>query len=803
MKKMFWQRGIALGTAATMAVGLTACGDTGQNAQGNAGDGAGQSSTAEKPNVVYIVLDDVGFGDLGCYGSSISTPNMDMLAQTGIQYTNYVTSPMSSPSRASMLTGFESNFVGMGTTSDINLGDLVPNLMGNVQPECGFITHSLQENDYNTMAVGKWHLASYDHFTTDGDRSYWPSGRGFDMNYNYVGSQTNQFSPGGMFEGDEYVVPDTSDPDYHLTHDILNTTLEYIDDCPDEEPFFAYVALGAMHGPFNVAQEYIDKYDGVFDEGWDVEREKIFARQKELGIFPESAEMPHGSPKVPAWDTLSEDQKTIARKNMEVYAGFLEYTDQELGWFFDELKTRDEFDNTMFVLVSDNGANSNGGLNGTITAHDNENLFVRSTDEMMEHLDEFGSAQYGVQYNTGWAMVSDTPFQHFKTNAHYGGIRVPCIVHWTDGITEPGRLNNDLVAVSDIAPTVLDITGTERLKEINGVQQLDMQGISFADTFTSTGPRENPRTSYALMMFMDRCYTNNGYTIVTNPKTGEWELYDAVNDPTQMYNLAAEMPEKLDEMLKEYEQVTVDVLDSQNLVMDLAHGVDMQTIMERYGDTAKGLLDMVQNGTAPATEELQEYAIMLQAMQFVPEETGYAGSGLRWYQYPESALRAKEFTYENEDFLFALSAAPTTAVSHTVTTVIDGENPEGVIFAYGGIDGGYGLYVQDGKLTYVNNYCGDYQKIVSSSPLAAGKNEIAIEYQKNDYKSGHVTLMLNGAEVGSGDVKHLPMFPSYDYLSVGFDAGSQVSDAYQDEFRFNGTIENVKFQIGDDQFINN
>lgn len=193
MNKRFWQRGVALGTAATMVAGLAACGDN--NPKNSAADGAGLSSTAEKPNVVYIVLDDVGFGDLGCYGSSINTPNMDMLAQNGIQYTNYMTSPMSSPSRASMLTGFESNFVGMGTVADISLGDVVPNMSGSVRPECGFITHSLQENGYETMALGKWHLASYDNFMPEGDHSEWPQQHGFDKNYNYVGSQTNQFSP--------------------------------------------------------------------------------------------------------------------------------------------------------------------------------------------------------------------------------------------------------------------------------------------------------------------------------------------------------------------------------------------------------------------------------------------------------------------------------------------------------------------------------------------------------------------------------------------------------------------------------
>lgn len=798
MNKRFWQRGVALGTAATMVAGLAACGDT--NPKNSAADGTGLSSTAEKPNVVYIVLDDVGFGDLGCYGSSINTPNMDMLAQNGIQYTNYMTSPMSSPSRASMLTGFESNFVGMGTVADISLGDVVPNMTGSVRPECGFITHSLQENGYEAMALGKWHLASYDNFMPEGDHSEWPQQHGFDKNYNYVGSQTNQFSPGGMIEGDEYVVPDTSDPDYHLTSDLFNKTLEYIDETPDDEPFFAYVALGAMHGPFNVTQEYIDKYDGVFDEGWDVEREKIFARQKELGIFPEDAEMPKGSDKVPAWDSLTDMEKEVARKHMEVYAGFLEHTDAQLGKFLDELKERGEYDNTMFVLVSDNGANSNGGAQGSF-AHDAENIYQRTIEEQYALLDQFGSEQYGTQYNSGWAMASNTPFQHFKTNAHYGGIRTTCIVSWANGIQEPGRLCSDLITVSDIAPTVLEVTGTERLTQVNGVDQLEMQGISFADTFASSGPRENPRTSYSLMMFKDRCYTNDGYTIVTNPKTSEWELYGAVNDPTQMHNLAAEKPEIVEKLAKEFETVQAEDMNARNLLIDIVQGVEPEKLVELYGTPAQELLAYMQNGTMPTSAEALQCLQIIQAATFVPEGGGgYAGVGTSWYRSPDNPQSAKDYVYKIEDGPFyALAGAPTVNVSYTISTQIetDGKD-EGVIYANGGVDGGYVIYMKDGKLVYENNYVGNRQKLVSSKPVPSGTVDVEVEYQKKNYYSGTAILKMNGEEVARQDIKHLSIFVSYDYTSIGADVGSKVSNDYTDDFEFTGSVSEVKVHLGDD-----
>ncbi|GAA0182890.1 arylsulfatase [Clostridium sediminicola] len=805
-KRNLFKRTVAFGSALTMAATLSGCSSnqetpvTSPDSPLSTGNITGENG--EKPNVVYIVLDDVGFGDLGCYGSSINTPNMDKLAKNGIQYTNYITSPMSSPSRASLLTGSESNFIGMGSVSDVTAGSLVPNIQGNVDPEHGFITHTLTEAGYNNMAVGKWHLSSYDNFTPDGNKQQWPSGRGFDMNYNFVGSQTNQFEPGGIFEGDKFIVPDTSDPNYHMTTDIFNKTLEYIDSTNDDEAFFSYVALGAMHGPFNVTKDYIEKYKGKFDEGWDVEREKIFKRQKELGLFPEDAEMPEQTFKAERWGTLNEKQKEVAARHMEVYAGFLEHTDAQLGKFLDELKKRDEYDNTLFVIVSDNGANSNAGPDGTLIAHDNENLYKRDFDDMYAHLDEFGSKAYGTQYNSAWAMVSDTPFRHYKGTAHYGGIRTLCIASWKEGIKEPGRLCKELVAVSDVPATILDVVGVEKLKEVNDVKQEPMQGISFKESFESSNPMTNSRESVAMMMMMDRTYINKDYTIVTNPKTREWELYDAINDPTQKYNLAEKMPEKLAEMLKEFETVEVEVLDSQNLVMDFVHGVKPEVLIERYGETAKEVLNIIQNGGKPSSAERAEYLKIIQAMTHKVEGSGYAGIGILWYKPPTSPLSAKEYTYNPEDgSFFSMASAPTNAVSHIIKTTIEvGANPEGVILANGGIDGGYGLYVKDGKLVYVNNYCTDFQKLVSSKPLVKGKNDIEVEYQKKGLANGTAILKLNGKEVARDDIRHLPLLFSYDYISFGEDIGSKVSDDYTDEFKFNGKLGDVHINIGDDWY---
>lgn len=485
---------------------------------------------------------------------------------------------------------------------------------------------------------------------------------------------------------------------------------------------------------------------------------------------------------------------------MEVYAGFLEHTDAQLGKFLDELKERGEYDNTMFVLVSDNGANSNGGAQGSF-AHDAENIYQRTIEEQYALLDQFGSEQYGTQYNSGWAMASNTPFQHFKTNAHYGGIRTTCIVSWANDIQEPGRLCSDLITVSDIAPTVLEVTGTERLTQVNGVDQLEMQGISFADTFASSGPRENPRTSYSLMMFKDRCYTNDGYTIVTNPKTSEWELYDAVNDPTQMHNLAAEKPEIVEKLAKEFETVQAEDMNARNLLIDIVQGVEPEKLVELYGTPAQELLAYMQNGTMPTSAEALQCLQIIQAATFVPEGGGgYAGVGTSWYRSPDNPQSAKDYVYKIEDGPFySLAGAPTVNVSYTISTQIetDGKD-EGVIYVNGGVDGGYVIYMKDGKLVYENNCVGNRQKLVSSKPVPSGTVDVEVEYQKKNYYSGTAILKMNGEEVARQDIKHLSIFVSYDYTSIGADVGSKVSNDCTDDFEFTGSVSEVKVHLGDD-----
>ena len=782
------KKGFCIGSSVLMAASAVSCSTENKN-------------QSEKPNIVYIVLDDMGFGDLGCYGSSISTPNIDALAQNGIRYVNYFTSPLSSPSRASLLTGCEANKVGMGAVSQVDFGDLAPNIAGRIKPEHAPITHTLKANGYNTYAIGKWHLGPYDEFTPDGDKYHWPSGKGFDKNYNFIAGQANQFQPGGIIEGDEFIVPDTSDPNYHLSQDIVDKTLEYIDESKNE-PFFAYVAFGAMHGPFNVAKKYIDKYKGKFDHGWDVEREKIFARQKELGIMPADAILSERNEDVPAWDSLTEKEKAVAIRHMETYAGFLEHTDEQIGRLISEMKKRGVYDNTIFIVVSDNGANYNGGRNGSIMNHANENLYVHDLDTQYSLLDEFGSALYGTEYNKGWANVSNTPLRYFKTKTHYGGVKTFCIASWVNGIADKGRISKDMIAVFDITPTMLDIIGAEPLTEVNGVKQEKMQGISFKESFESSNPMSNPRKEIALLMMLDRTYADgSGYIIVTNPKTQEWELYDINNDPTQINNLASSMPDKVKEMSSKYEEsVKRDFNGAQNLLIDFVHKVDKKILIERYGQLASDVLTSIQTGYA-VSKEAEEYLRLYKFFSYVPEGAGYTGVGSVWYYPSTSKFRATNYTYKKEDgYFFSLSAARTGPVSHKINVDIEvPNNAKGVIYANGGLDGGYALYINDnGNLVYEYNYLGERQKVISPEVMKEGKYNIVMDYKKDKVNSGVIDMIIDGNVVASLDINTLPIMISYDYFSIGEDVGSKVSLYYKDNYAFNGNVEEVHINLGDD-----
>ncbi len=801
MKFNYLKRVTALGMATIMTTSATVFAVETPEVTSEPNDEVVNDDNTEKPNVVYIVLDDLGYSDFGSYGSTINTPNIDQLAEEGLIYTDYYTQPLSSPSRAALLTGSEANEVGMGIIGEVDFGEDVPNVNGVIYPEYGTIADTLGENGYNTIAVGKWHIGSMDQFTPWGDKEEWPSGKGFDKNYNFVAGAANQFTPGGVIEGDEFVVPDyENDPDYHFTNEMVDKSLEYIDESDD--PFFLYFATGAMHGPLNVQKEYIERYEGKYAHGWEEERRIRFENQKELGFFDEDVELPPRLPGVPEWDEMTDVQRTVAERHQEVYAGYLEHTDEQIGRFINELKARDLYDNTIFVVTSDNGATPSGMTYGSPEAHKNENAIATSAEEQIEYIDEFGSAEFGTEYNSGWAWVSNTPFRYHKATTFNGGTRVPLIVTWKDGITEPGRMVRDTVQSIDVTPTMYDVVGVEQVMEIDGVAQEPMDGQSFAQTFTSTEPLDN---EIDMIFIVQDCYfyTDGEYSIVAN-SDGSTAMFDFKNDPTQIYDLKEEMPEKYDELWAKFE-IKKREINSENLVMDVLHRVDRDVVIERYGQLAIDVYKALDTGVLPEDEEARRLSIILLSYREKVGESGYVGLATSWYIDPDSPLAEEEFRYYTEDgMFFTTSSAPVQARTHTIASTIYSDDPEGVIVANGGSDGGYVLYIdEEGYLNYEYNFVGERYKITSDIKVPAGKTDIRFTYNKKDMYTGDGTLRINGEIVGEGEVKTLPIFVSYDYFGVGADYGTNVSEYYEGDYPFNGTIEYVDVFVGDDIYINN
>ena len=392
------------------------------------------------PNVLFIVLDDVGFGQIGCYGSPIHTPNMDALAEAGLRFSSMHTTALCSPTRSCILTGRNHHSNAMACITEGSTG--FPGSNANIPFENGFLSEILLQNGYNTYAVGKWHLTPADQISAAGPYDRWPLGRGFERFYGFMGGETHQYYPELVFDNHQVEPPKTPEEGYHLTEDLVDKAISFVADAKQvapDKPFFMYFAPGAMHAPHHVRKEWSDKYKGQFDEGWDVYRQRTFARQKEMGIVPADAELSRHDPDVAPWDTLSADEKRLYAHMMEVFAGFMEHTDFHLGRLFDFMKSIGEFENTLIMLISDNGASSEGGPTGSV----NENLFFNNVKEdlqtNLDHIDELGDPTTFNHYPWGWTWAGNTPFRRWKRETYRGGISDPFIVHFPRQYSVEGR----------------------------------------------------------------------------------------------------------------------------------------------------------------------------------------------------------------------------------------------------------------------------------------------------------------------------------------------------------------------------
>ncbi|MFV1969693.1 MAG: arylsulfatase [Acidimicrobiia bacterium] len=731
------------------------------------------------PNVIFFVWDDVGYGQMSVFGGLCETPNVDRLADRGLRYSNFHTTALCSPTRGSLLTGRNHHTLGLSAITELSIG--YPAHNGYMGFEHGFLSEILLEHGYNTFAVGKWHLAPPEETTTAGPFHRWPLGRGFERYYGFLGGDTDQWFPDLTYDNHPVPVPATPEDGYHLNIDMADKSIQFIKDAhvnAPEKPFFLYYATGAGHAPHHVEPEWIEKYKGRFDAGWDEYRKTVFDRQKELGLLPAEAELSAADPDVPPWDSLSEEAQRVYAHQMEVYAAFVEQTDHHFGRIIDYVDDLGELDNTIVVVISDNGASAEGGIHGTF----NEALFFNQVEETLEdnlnHIDDWGGLDTFPHYSWGWAWAGDTPFRRWKRETYRGGVTDPCVIFWPDGIESSGEVRSQYSHVVDVAPTILDALGIEAPTAIRGVSQSPIQGVSFAHSFDD-GAADSKRTSQYFEMFGQRSMYYEGWKAncplpgpsfveaaekgryFGMPLTGEllddldahdWELYNVIDDPAETKNLAEERPEKLREMVRRW-----------------------------YAEAGR-------YGVFPIS------SAELSRMN-VPR--------------PAVAKPRQRFVYQRDSAPVAFAAAPklyNRPYSITAEVVIPEAGAEGILITQGSRHAGYALFIKDGRLHHIHNYVGlDRFTVTSPDPVPTGEVTVRYEFEPTgppDFAVGRGSpglsqLYVNGGLVASLELPYsTPNMFGVLGLSCGYAAFDTVDTrAYAAPFRFTGEIKQVVIDV--------
>jgi arylsulfatase len=731
------------------------------------------------PNVLFIILDDTGFGQFGCYGSPIETPNLDSLAANGVLYNNMHTTALCSPTRSCVLTGRNHQSNHMAAITETSTG--YPGYDGYIPFENGFLSEMLLQQGYNTYAVGKWHLTPADQISAAGPYDRWPLGRGFERYYGFLGGDTHQYYPDLTYDNHRVEPPKTPEEGYHVTEDITDKAISFIADTKQvapNKPFFLYYATGAMHAPHHVPKEWADKYKGVFDDGWEAYRENVFSRQKELGVVPADAELSRHDPDVKPWDQCSPEEQKLYARMMEVFAGFLTHTDNQIGRLLDFLKEIGEFDNTLIMVLSDNGASSEGGPEGSV----NENLFFNFVPESLEEnlaaLEELGGPKYFNHYAWGWTWAGNTPFRRWKRETYRGGISDPFIVHWANGMKSRGEVRTQYTHAIDMVPTVLDALEIEPPTSIKGVTQSPLEGVSFARTFDDAEASSQRTTQYFEMLGHRSIYHDGWRAICPWPGTSFVESGRTFGTP-----ITAEQLTELDATAWELYHVAEDFAENYN-VADENRPRLIEMIAQWYVEAGK-------YNVLPVDGRGQQ--------RFADERPQIAADRTSYTYYP----RTQEVP--------ANAAARIINRPHSITA--DVEIPkggaEGVLISQGGIDGGYSFYVKDGKLQYLYNYVArTFYHVESNTPVPEGRHQLRYEFEvtgKPDVlngkgASGRGQLYIDGQLVGQVemDVTNPIMLGLASGVAIGADPGSPVTDQYQGPFEFTGTIYNVTMDVSGD-----
>ncbi len=734
----------------------------------------------DAPNVLYLVWDDIGIATWDCFGGLVNMPAMSRIAERGVRLSQFHTTALCSPTRASLLTGRNATTVGMATIEEFTDG--FPNSNGRIPFDTALLSEVLTENGYNTYCVGKWHLTPLEEANLAATKRHWPLGRGFERFYGFMGGETDQWYPELVYDNHPVPPPASPEQGYHLSKDLADKTIEFVRDSKviaPGKPWFTYLCPGAGHAPHHVFAEWADRYAGVFDMGYERYREIVLENQKKLGIVPPDTELspvnpysdvsgPNGEPWPPQdtvrpWDSLGDDEKRLFSRMAEVFAGFLSYTDDQIGRVLDYLEESGQLDNTIIVVISDNGASGEGGPNGSVNEVKFFNGYIDSVEESLKHFDDLGGPQTYNHYPIGWAMAFNTPYKLFKRYAsHEGGIADTAIISWPNGISAHGEVRDNYVNVADITPTVYDLLDITPPATVRGVAQKPLDGVSFKVALENPHAPTGKETQFYTMLGTRGIWHKGWFASAVHAASpagwshfddDRWELFHIESDRSQCHDLAGEHPEKLAELI------------------DLWFAE-----AGKYNGLPLGDLNII--------ETMSRWRPYL------------AGERSSYVYYPGTADVGIGAVVELRGRSFAVLAE----------VAVDPGGADGVIVKHGGAHGGYVMYVQGGRLHFCYNFLGEQEQTLSSAdPLEVGLHTLGFAFTLTGTAEGSHTPVGDAAlyvdDTQVGDYGGMRVHPgtfglASASLSVGVNNGSPVSRAFAAPFPFTGgTIAQVKIDV--------
>ncbi|MFK4656483.1 arylsulfatase A-like enzyme [Bradyrhizobium japonicum] len=713
------------------------------------------------PNILVVLFDDVGFSDFGCYGSTIKTPTIDRLAAEGLRYSGFHTTAMCSTTRAALLTGRNHHSVGVGCLANFDSG--YPGYRGKIAREAGTLAEMLRLHGYRNYMVGKWHVTPLTESGATGPFDGWPLGRGFDRFYGFLDAETDQYAPELVSDNTHIDPPGTYADGYHLTEDLIDQSIRFIGDHVADRPdipWLTWVALGACHAPHQAPADIIMSYDAEFAHGWDVERERRLARQKAMGLVPEGTRMPARNDGVKPWEEHSADERRVFTRLQAAFAGMLDHSDRHLARLVSFLETAGIRDNTVIIVMSDNGASQEGGPLGFVNAMGPFNFKPEPIAEKLRRIDDIGGPDTHSNFPHGWAMASNTPLRRYKQNTHGGGIRDPFVINWPKRIAGKGELRHQFVHACDLTPTLLELIGVESPSTIAGCPQMPLEGESFARSITDASAPSKSSPQY-FEMFGHRGLWQGGWKAVAFHPSGtpfendKWELFHLDKDFSETDDLAAKEPERLAAMIAtwwaEAEKHKVLPLD------------------DRFGPR------FAEN--AARFHGARHHFVFHAGMGHVPTDVA-----------PD--VRSRSYTIE----------------AHVE---IDGQGADGVLISHGDATSGYSLYVRDGHLVHDLNIGGSHQVVRSDRKVSSGARRLGVHVERlvrkeppaKGSRTGvtEYTLLIDGEPAGSLQTQlGFHTLISWSGLDIGRDRGSPVSH-YEAPFEFEGRLLRVTVTMHNDQ----